>query len=212
MIITLDTALLECRIDFTVLGCSWTAIGYCTMLNWSRLLSDGYFTPPVWVPTFIIMYFWQEGCVVLRRVENNPAVIPFLSKLTSCDRFTHLKVLKCHLRKTSWLSKSNLVKDSLVYLEIRGKYVWSFCQWTNCRPLTSNYEGRVYHTSPSRTGRPRWRVFSLAQQTNVSGLCIRDVHNVYESGRSACSHQSSSRRIPSRLSIIRLAICFSWAS
>lgn len=78
--------------------------------------------------------------------------------------------------------------------------------------MTSYYEGRVYHTSPSRTGRPRWRVFSLAQQTNVSGLCIRDVHNVYESGRSACSHQSSSRRIPSRLSIIRLAICFSWAS
>lgn len=184
------------------------------MLCWSRFLSDGYFIPSC-LGTFIIMYFWLEGSVVLGRVENNHVVIPFLSKLTSCERFTHLKVLKFHLRKTSWLSKSNLVKDSLVYLQIRVKYVWSFCQWTNCResrPLTSYYEGRVYHTSPSRTGRPRWRVFSLAQQTNVSGLCIRDVHNVYESGRSACSHQSSSRRIPSRLSIIRLAIWFSWAS
>lgn len=184
------------------------------MLFWSRLLSDRYFIPSC-LGTFIIMYFWQEGSVVLGRVENNPVVISFLSKLTSCERFTHLKVLKFHLRKTSWLSKSNLVKDSLVYLQIRVKYVWSFCQRTNCResrPLTSYYEGRVYHTSPSRTGRPRWRVFSLAQQTNVSGLCIRDVHNVYESGRSACSHQSSSRRIPSRLSIIRLAIWFSWAS
>lgn len=39
--------------------------------------------------------------MVLGRVENNPVVIPFLSELTSCERLTHLKVLKFHLRKTS---------------------------------------------------------------------------------------------------------------
>lgn len=98
----------------------WKKTTYRVVSN-ARWFWKDYPGHPLCLGTFIIMYFWQEGSVVLGRFENNPVIIPFLSKLTSCERFTHLKVLKFHLRKTSWLSKSNLVKDSLYLFTDSGE-------------------------------------------------------------------------------------------